>query len=646
MYGVSITNLIESEEMKNKFSQFVCKKCNKIPFDPFAVDHESGHIYLCDECLRSSLTNNESSIITKAFYNNKINSIKSLHSVVFKNTEFHCPFNEKGCKERMNLEEIKSHLDNCKFYKKLDIIRKVISSNEEHKDKENKSYPVLNENSVFTEKIYSRFENQFQEMYKNLYMKVSKLEKKIEHIIENQSIFQEEFKFLSRKTSICTICSQRGKREFCGLCDFQFCRKCIIKCKICDKNVCLLCIKKNKGCKNSCKNFLCERCFSTHFTENKQFTNSKVEEFFFRSKICDRNKCLECDVTILCQNCNNKCCSDCFKDCSLSIKNLCNKCYGKNKGNIGKIIDKFFPSEDSLDSINNTRSILIGTNNGELKHFNLENFSLINKFFIHKDTIKCLRKVEDKVVSCSSDGYLKVWESMNFTNSVFEYCDKQDKNMYNEISDSLWMSNHSIISSCINNNYCLLFNIKKKNIERRLPISTPTTLCRISESSVLVGTEWSKILNWDVNSDKINFELNAHNGTSVNNIIKLFHYNQSSFLSSGDDNNFKLWDINTLENILVLGNEQCNSNVLEMNDGRIVNGCHDSSVKIRDLNSKEICVLKGHKDRVCDFLAFNEYYLLSCSFDHSLRLWDLRKNDIVYFHQFSNPLIKLMEVNM
>jgi WD40 repeat protein len=188
--------------------------------------------------------------------------------------------------------------------------------------------------------------------------------------------------------------------------------------------------------------------------------------------------------------------------------------------------------------------------------------------------------------------------------------------------------------------------MKKNNIERRLPISTPTTLCRISEKSVLVGTEWSKIVNWDVNSDKIDFELNAHNGTSVNNIIKLSKLNQSSFLSSGDDNNFKLWDINTLENILVLTNGQCNSNVLEMNDGRIVNGCNDSSIKIWDLNSKEICVLKGHKDRVCDFLAFSQYYLLSCSFDHSLRLWDLRKNDIVYFHQFSNPLIKLMELNM
>ena len=642
MYGVFIKSLICSEEIKLQLSQFKCSNCNIIPFNPFVCKIDKTiQIFICEDCLKNMLISKNPDR-SNLFFQNKVSSTKSLYDIIFKDIECFCPGSERGCGKKVLFNDLINHTNNCAFLNKN--TESINSVDEPKEDKLNTTAIKSFEGIISFEKLNSKVDSQYQEIKKSFDKKMNKIEKKLDALLENHIILQEEFKFLSKKNSTCSICSERGKRDYCNICDYQFCRKCIIKCKICEKNVCLICIRKNKSCTKNCKNYLCERCIGTSFIENNEIVNPKALEYFYHSSICGKNKCLQCDVKMTCRNCSKSCCSDCFKDGSLTVKDLCNKCFLSVQGDFGKIFQKYFPSQDKVDSNNFSKTILIGTNNGKMKHFSLEKFTIINQYFFHKDAIKSLRQKEDKFLTCSSDSYLKVWDINNFDKPIYEYCDRQDKSMYNEIADSIWMKDNLIISACINNDYCLLFDVLNKKIENKLTISNPTTLCKLSDNSVLIGTEISKIINWDIKTNQINYELIAHKGTNVNSIIKLKYYGKESFLSSGDDYTLMLWDIHTKKNIFNINNINCNSSIYEINDGRIVNGCNDFTIKLWDLNSKSCSVLKGHKDIICDFLSINDYYILSCSFDHSLRMWDLRKNESVKFYNCNYPLVKIMEL--
>nr|MDZ8077109.1 serine/threonine-protein kinase [Nostoc sp. DedQUE01] len=155
--------------------------------------------------------------------------------------------------------------------------------------------------------------------------------------------------------------------------------------------------------------------------------------------------------------------------------------------------------------------------------------------------------------------------------------------------------------------------------------SSVNALAFSPEGNILVSTNDEKNIKlWDLNTKKVIASLLGHS-----QVVKSVAFSPDGKIlaSASDDKTIKLWDINTLTEICTLaGHSHAVKSVAFSPDGQILaSGSWDKTVKLWNVNSgAEICTLTGHQLQV-NSVAFSSQgqILASASYDRTIRLWQI-----------------------
>ena len=285
---------------------------------------------------------------------------------------------------------------------------------------------------------------------------------------------------------------------------------------------------------------------------------------------------------------------------------------------------KFESNEKFFDtSISSYR--IFTSNLGSINEFDIIQNKIIKVYDnVHEGNIKSIVKIKQNLITCSFDGYVKLFNS-NFNNKIWEH--QIDPSQ--EISQLIALNDYEFACVTSSNKSAIVFNLNNADkIKLKLCLdSWLLTLAKYHEDLILIGGNDSHIYFWSLSTNSIIKKINCHNGSIINYIIRQKINNPNCFISSGQDKYLNFWDINGQNILSYDGNivKHWYSTIKEHFDGRIITACNDYSIKLFDNKSKESTKFSYHENFVYDFLPLNENYFLSASSDYSQCLWDIRK---------------------
>ena len=454
---------------------------------------------------------------------------------------------------------------------------------------------------------------------------------------------------------LCLQCENRPKVTICKSCNKEYCNYCITKCKNCNIETCAECIRMSPNCKEKCINIFCKFCFDERFSEDDN-TSFNIYNFF-KCKICHKIHCKNCGNNNKCNVCSILCCSDCIQKCTCCNKNICIYCFKYYEMSIQqtiyKIDNEFLNKCQHINTNSEYNPLILGGYDGYVINYNLLNTKIMQKNQVHsfKSYLTSIIKFNDKLITSSTDGFLRVWKDSNFSSKIFEFSNN-DKHLIHPITQTIAISETLFAASTSTKKQALIFycdnNINSYKLIKKLDTdSYLNSLCKLNENYLILGG--SNMFMWNLPKNELVSKFNIHDSFQVDNIIRLKKTN-ATLASTAGDNKLKIWNEKG-KVLLSFDNANLNSSnyckITELNDGRVLTSTNDFNIKLYDLKSKDIVTFKNHNYFVHDFSILNEYNFVSCSGDYTIAKWDLRKNERVLTYSFDefypirilNPLI-------
>ncbi len=412
-----------------------------------------------------------------------------------------------------------------------------------------------------------------------------------------------------------------------------------------------------------------------------------------------------CEAPVLCKDCENIFCKNCFTK-SICI---CGCCKYKQTGKyIEKILEKIelkcifckdillysqyfqhlnycerrnvrIECTDCLQEVIDINSHNCNNQASELNKYQQLLFELSNKLeeltlkVNHKDNI--IKQISDKI---DKNAQQAKEDYSNLLNQHYKL-----KNKFNKIVSKIHGLNYSTLYGHKDDVTCII-HIKWKKDKHTIATSSSDTTIRIwnidKENciNVLAGHKecvlyirqliWSKnestlvscggdktIKLWNIDKAECLRTIEAHE-SYVNRVLHMrWEYNESTIVSTSVDATIKVWDCleGTLEYVLN-GHIGSISSVIqidwECNNTTIATGGMDKTIRIWDLHSKAcLGVLEGHEDVINEIIYFkwelDDSTIASVSDDCTLRLWNIDTLECIKIFENNSEVRTLIQIN-
>jgi WD40 repeat protein len=270
-----------------------------------------------------------------------------------------------------------------------------------------------------------------------------------------------------------------------------------------------------------------------------------------------------------------------------------------------------------------SKTIIIGSENSQLKLYDLESSTILNTLKGHSKPVKCLALTEDDkfLFSGSSDQSIRVWSLIS------SECLKVLEGHSEAVNSLLVLNFDQHLASGSLDNSIKLWKLSSLSLEKTLTGHSKqiNTLTKNFESSTLFSCSNDKSIKlWPIfkNSKTSPSEMTGHSD-SVLCIVLICA--DKKLVSSSSDHSLKVWKVKTLEceqNIetqAVLWSLACVSGNL------ILSGGDDSRVALWNLAEENFECFPGHRKVITKVEAAKEnQMIISKAKDLTVRIWNLR----------------------
>jgi len=250
---------------------------------------------------------------------------------------------------------------------------------------------------------------------------------------------------------------------------------------------------------------------------------------------------------------------------------------------------------NSVDSLSEDR-VVSGSGDGAVKIWDIPNRQCCSTFTGHAASVSCVTRLgSNHVISCSWDSTIRVW------------------------NQSLHQHGSFVLGDCS----CKVHSVTV-----------------ISSSSVMSGSQDGRLRLWDVDRQSQVLTLSGHS----EQVLGAQGLSDHIIASCSGDRTVKLWDLRTQRCTATLqGHGGSIRAVTALPGSRLASGSSDSSIKVWDLGSRRhLFSLHGHGESVWSVTAVGVSRLASGSLDGTVRLWELRDNTChSVLHDHSGGVSKL-----
>lgn len=225
---------------------------------------------------------------------------------------------------------------------------------------------------------------------------------------------------------------------------------------------------------------------------------------------------------------------------------------------------------------------------------------------------------ETKLVSCSSDKTIKIW-NLNRDGSA---------RTIEAHSDSVFcihfLSNKKLASGSFDKTI-KIWDMESGECTQTLKDNSYIYCIRkLGEDEIITGGEDGSIKIWDLAIGICKTIIYGHSSL-VTALEFLYDYNDI-VISSSTDSSIKIWNLKSETCINVLsGHADFVFCIKLLNNGQLASGSNDCTIKLWDLKSGGCnSTLVGHEKCVNNLEVLSKNRIVSCSDDLSIRVWDLR----------------------
>lgn len=239
--------------------------------------------------------------------------------------------------------------------------------------------------------------------------------------------------------------------------------------------------------------------------------------------------------------------------------------------------------------------------------------ALIGSKDFSKETLVGCAIVEDKVITGSDDGHLRIWD---ISTSCYSKELKNDQGIARYIE-----SIGSQLLSVSTNRDVMIWDVKGATCTRKFTIpDAQGTIMGITpvKEKLLVRYHNGSVQIFDINTGLLLQELKGHT-----RFVDCITVAGDKVISGSADADVRIWDINTGNCIKVLKGHKGRVCAVTVSGDKIISGSSDKTLRIWDINSYQ-CIkeLKGDAEAICCVTASADI-IISGSWDGALRIWDM-----------------------
>ena len=222
--------------------------------------------------------------------------------------------------------------------------------------------------------------------------------------------------------------------------------------------------------------------------------------------------------------------------------------------------------------------------------------------------------LKNKLISCSHDDSIKVWDFEN------NQCTKTLNGHADSVLSIEYVSVNKVLSASFDR------TIKLWDLDNGLCVRTfyghmvlVFCLKMLNEHSFAGGSH-QEIIIWDLADGRIIKKLKGH-VDAVSSLI----FSNGNLISCSMDKTIKIWNVEfeTCSNTLI-GHSGAVEQIILLEDGNIASGSYDNSIKIwNHVAGNCIITLKGHTNSVRSLCQTNSEEIISGSADKTIKIWNL-----------------------
>ena len=227
-----------------------------------------------------------------------------------------------------------------------------------------------------------------------------------------------------------------------------------------------------------------------------------------------------------------------------------------------------------------------------------------------------LSKPLSKLVSCSKDKKIKIWDA-----DTHEYIATLEGHKERVFSlEPLW--NRRLASGCDDGIIKIWDTIKNVCLKTFVAHKYSVTCMKSLTASTIVSGSYQDIKIWNVDNGRCVKTFLGHTDW----VRSLIRFNDITLVSCSEDKTIKMWYLDTgacFKTIYQSNEVYC---VILLPNGQLASGSRDRLINIWDIESyKCIATLRGHSMSVWRLQLLESGELVSCSTDESIKIWDLNR---------------------
>ena len=282
------------------------------------------------------------------------------------------------------------------------------------------------------------------------------------------------------------------------------------------------------------------------------------------------------------------------------------------------------------------------TTNAKTVTFPLEkktNYNVLRTIKAHNDWVQKLLILKNgKVISCSQDHTLKLWDFMTDDISVQKTPIFVYKGHTDSVTDVIQYTNEKMVSISRDKTLKQWNIFKGKEISSYNCIMPFSCLKQISDTKIALGAGDKSIRLFDlsimdnnIGDENMNLEISVLNGHEEE-VICLECYNEINLFSGGSDNKIKVWDLNNKIFLYNLEGHVQGVQCLKLiqNGKKLLSGGYDNVIRVWNWENKiQEFFLEGHTGHIMCIDKIDDETIISGSTDWSLNIWELNKKEII-----------------